>query len=71
MLEDEFEAIWDAQAPDHSEVLTEEIKDRLFEVIFHQRPLKKPRLANAACLAMRSDCPRRIRCSSSGGFWRN
>jgi CRISPR-associated endonuclease Csn1 len=44
MLEEEFGAIWAAQAPYHPEALTAEIKSRLFEVIFHQRPLKQPRV---------------------------
>ncbi len=44
MLEDEFDAIWTAQAPHHPEALTEEVGNRLFEVIFHQRPLKQPKI---------------------------
>ncbi|MFG1361338.1 type II CRISPR RNA-guided endonuclease Cas9 [Xanthobacter pseudotagetidis] len=44
MLEDEFAAIWDAQAPHHPHALTQETRGRLFEVIFHQRPLKQPKI---------------------------
>lgn len=44
MLEDEFTAIWEAQSPHHPSVLTEETRERLFEVIFHQRPLKQPKI---------------------------
>lgn len=42
LLKDEFDAIWEAQAPHHPEVLTPAVHDRLFEIIFHQRPLKTP-----------------------------
>lgn len=41
MYEDEFLAIWQAQEPHHPEVLTEELRDSLFEAIFWQRPLKR------------------------------
>ncbi|MEO1199981.1 MAG: type II CRISPR RNA-guided endonuclease Cas9 [Pseudomonadota bacterium] len=43
-LEDEFNAIWDAQAPHRPRVLTEELRDLLFETIFFQRPLKEPEI---------------------------
>lgn len=42
MYRDEFEAIWSNQAPYHPE-LTSELKERLSEAIFHQRPLKSQR----------------------------
>ena len=42
LIEEEFDAIWAAQAPHHPEVLTPEVHDRLFEIVFDQRPLKKP-----------------------------
>lgn len=42
MLEDEFERIWDAQAPHWPDVLTQERKAHLFRVMFYQRPLKAP-----------------------------
>jgi len=44
MLEDEFDAIWTAQAPHHPDALTDDVRDRLFEIVFHQRPLKAPRI---------------------------
>lgn len=44
LLEEEFDAIWDAQAPHHPDVLTAEVHDRLFEIVFHQRPLKSPKI---------------------------
>ncbi len=40
-LEEEFRALWKAQARHHP-VLTEELGDSLFETIFFQRPLKAP-----------------------------
>jgi CRISPR-associated endonuclease Csn1 len=44
LLEDEFHAIWDAQAVHHPETLTPERRAHLFKVMFYQRPLKKPRV---------------------------
>jgi len=43
-LEQEFHAIWDAQAPHHPALLTEERRDHLFRVMFFQRPLKRPKI---------------------------
>ena len=50
MLEEEFDEIWRKQAPHHPEVLTDEIRDRLFEVIFYQRPLKQPKIGTCTLL---------------------
>jgi len=44
MLEEEFDLIWERQAPHHPSVLTPPNRKRLFEVIFHQRPLKPPKV---------------------------
>lgn len=44
MLEDEFDAIWEAQARHHPEALTPERKQQFHEIIFHQRPLKEPKI---------------------------
>ncbi|MBL8570345.1 MAG: type II CRISPR RNA-guided endonuclease Cas9 [Phreatobacter sp.] len=44
ILEEEFEAIWLAQAPHHPDVLTNEAHKRFYEVIFYQRPLKAPKI---------------------------
>jgi CRISPR-associated endonuclease Csn1 len=44
LLEAEFEAIWDAQAPHHPDVLNEQVYDRLFEIVFTQRKLKAPKI---------------------------
>ncbi len=39
MYEQEFEAIWSAQKPYHA-VLSQELKDRLWDILFTQRPLR-------------------------------
>lgn len=44
LIEEEFDAIWEAQALHHPNVLTSEVHDRLFEIVFHQRPLKAPQV---------------------------
>lgn len=42
MLEEEFDALWAAQARHHPDLLTEEARATLRRRIFHQRPLKPP-----------------------------
>ena len=44
LLEEEFNEIWAAQAPHHPDALTPAVHDRLFEIVFHQRPLKQPKI---------------------------
>lgn len=44
LLKEEFDAIWEAQAPHHAGVLTDEAYRRLHEIIFHQRPLRAPQV---------------------------
>ena len=39
MLQEEFEKVWAAQA-ERNPALTEELRERVFRVVFHQRPLK-------------------------------
>ena len=46
LLEEEFDAIWSAQAPHHADVLTAQVHDRLYEIVFHQRPLKQPKIGS-------------------------
>lgn len=58
MLEDEFEAIWEAQQAHHGAVLTEEIRRRLFEVIFYQRPLKQPDIGVCTLVAPEKRLPK-------------
>ncbi len=40
MYEEEFEAVWSAQAAHHPDVLTDDLKRRAHKAIFFQRPLK-------------------------------
>ncbi len=51
LLEDEFEAIWEAQAPHHPDVLTPDVYKRLFEIVFHQRPLRAPQIGTCTLVA--------------------
>ncbi|WEK43100.1 MAG: type II CRISPR RNA-guided endonuclease Cas9 [Candidatus Sphingomonas colombiensis] len=51
LMEEEFDAIWEAQAPHHPEVLTNAVHDRLHEIIFYQRPLKAPRIGMCTLIA--------------------
>jgi CRISPR-associated endonuclease Csn1 len=44
MLEEEFNLIWQRQAQYYPETLTPENEKRFFEIIFHQRPLKEPKI---------------------------
>ncbi|WP_340109413.1 type II CRISPR RNA-guided endonuclease Cas9 [Pikeienuella sp. HZG-20] len=52
-LEEEFEKLWDAQAVHHPDLLTDELRGALFETIFHQRPLKTPKVGK--CLFTEED----------------
>ena len=58
MLEEEFDSIWAAQAPQHPDVLTAKVRDRLFEVIFHQRPLKQPKIGTCTLVAGEQRLPK-------------
>lgn len=58
LLEEEFEAIWLAQAPHHPEVLTPEVHDRLFEIVFHQRPLKQPEVGTCTLVTGEKRLPK-------------
>lgn len=44
IIEAEFEAIWEAQAAHHPDLLTDDVRHRLYEIIFYQRPLKAPKI---------------------------
>lgn len=50
LLEEEFVDIWEAQACYYPEVMTPEVYKRLFEVVFHQRPLKAPKIGQCTLL---------------------
>lgn len=43
-LEEEFAAIWQAQALHHPAALTPERREQFYEIIFHQRPLREPKI---------------------------
>lgn len=45
-LEAEFYAIWAAQSAHHPALLNEAVRDRLWRIIFYQRPLKAPKVGN-------------------------
>lgn len=51
LVEAEFEAIWEAQAANYPDILTPEVHDRLHEIVFHQRPLKTPRIGTCTLVA--------------------
>ena len=40
MYENEFALLWESQAKHYPDVLTPELKAKVFEAVFHQRPLK-------------------------------
>lgn len=42
-LEDEFDALWAAQAEHYPDALTDDLRDEIRVIIFHQRPLKTPK----------------------------
>ncbi len=48
LLRDEFDAIWTAQAAHYPDLLTEERRQHLETVIFHQRPLKPPTIGKCS-----------------------
>jgi len=58
MLEEEFEAIWKAQTPHHPEALTLERKEQFHEIIFHQRPLKEPKIGYCTLLPPEKRLPK-------------
>ncbi len=41
-LSEEFEKLWSAQAAHHPDTLTDDLRDEIRVIIFHQRPLKTP-----------------------------
>lgn len=51
LMEEEFDAIWEAQARHHPDVLTDEVYKRLREIIFYQRPLKAPQIGMCTLIA--------------------
>lgn len=51
LLEEEFAAIWEAQAAHRPDVLTDDVYRRLFEIVFHQRPLRAPQIGMCTLIA--------------------
>ena len=49
MYEEEFEALWQVQHEYYPNLLTDELKARLFRIIFHQRPLKTQKFLVGRC----------------------
>lgn len=53
LLEDEFNQIWTKQAAYHPDLLTDVLRERIFQVIFFQRPLRAPKVGR--CLYCNED----------------
>jgi CRISPR-associated endonuclease Csn1 len=58
LLEEEFDLIWESQASHHPEILTDELGQRLFEVIFNQRPLKAPKIGKCTLIPTEERLPK-------------
>ncbi|WP_261401506.1 type II CRISPR RNA-guided endonuclease Cas9 [Chenggangzhangella methanolivorans] len=58
ILEDEFQTIWERQSPYHPDVLTEEAHDCLYEIVFHQRPLKAPKIGRCTLVSDEERLPK-------------
>lgn len=58
LIAEEFEEIWAAQAPHHPDALTPQVHDRLYEIIFHQRPLRAPQVGQCTLVAGETRLPK-------------
>lgn len=58
LIEEEFEAIWTAQSAHHPDVLTPDVHDRLHEIVFHQRPLKQPKIGKCTLVTGEERLPK-------------
>jgi CRISPR-associated endonuclease Csn1 len=58
LLEEEFDAILAAQAIHHPTLLTDAVRETLFDVIFHQRALKAPRIGMCTLIAGEERLPK-------------
>ncbi|WP_420146055.1 type II CRISPR RNA-guided endonuclease Cas9 [Sphingobium sp.] len=58
LMEEEFDAIWEAQARHHPNVLTDEVHHRLRKIIFYQRPLKTPKIGKCTLLSREDRLPK-------------
>lgn len=48
LIKAEFDAIWEAQAPHHPTALTGDVYGHLYEIVFHQRPLRTPKVGKCS-----------------------
>lgn len=55
MFEHEFELIWSAQQPHHPSVLTQELHDRIWTLLFFQRPISAQKHLIGTCELERGD----------------
>ena len=55
MFEKEFELIWAAQVPHHPIILTQELHDRVHELLFFQRPISAQKHLVGTCELERGD----------------
>jgi CRISPR-associated endonuclease Csn1 len=55
MFEQEFALIWDAQAKHHASLLREELRDRVHELLFFQRPISAQKHLVGTCELERGD----------------
>lgn len=55
MFEHEFELIWSAQQPHHASVLTQELHDRIWTLLFFQRPISAQKHLIGTCELERGD----------------
>ena len=60
MILDEFESIWNAQAPHYPDLMTPEAHDRIRYVIEHQRPLKSQRAGKCTFLPEEERAPKAL-----------
>lgn len=58
LLEEEFDAIWQAQKPHHPALLTDEAYKRLHDIMFYQRPLKEPVVGQCSFIAGEQRLPK-------------
>ncbi|WP_372096485.1 type II CRISPR RNA-guided endonuclease Cas9 [Tistrella mobilis] len=58
LIEAEFDAIWEAQHLHHPMQLTSDVHARLYEIIFHQRPLKAPVVGRCTLLPEETRLPK-------------
>ena len=55
MFEHEFELIWSAQLPHHTSVLTQELHDRIWTLLFFQKPISAQKHLIGTCELERGD----------------